>query len=146
MLQVLRMGMDQHDKEMEEEEECTDVVQPCLHYMPLKVQMAISLPWLHSARESLDQKKENRHASCRFLEIIPAMMQGKKCTGICTLANVRKMSIQEKFLPILQLATIFPCTILSVCKSSNSMFAETKVPSHCIAIDSTDDTKDGAIC
>ncbi|CAM6024610.1 unnamed protein product [Sphagnum balticum] len=25
-------GMDQHDKEMEEEEECTDVVQPCLHY------------------------------------------------------------------------------------------------------------------
>ncbi|CAK9235239.1 unnamed protein product [Sphagnum troendelagicum] len=29
---VLRMGMDQHDKEMEEEEECTDVVQPCLHY------------------------------------------------------------------------------------------------------------------
>lgn len=32
MLQVLRMGMDQHDKEMEEEEESTDVVQPCLHY------------------------------------------------------------------------------------------------------------------
>jgi hypothetical protein len=54
MLQVLGMGMDQHDKEMEEEEECASTTALLL----LKVQMAISLPWLHSARESLDQKRK----------------------------------------------------------------------------------------
>jgi hypothetical protein len=87
--------------------------------LPLKVQMAISLPWLRSARESLDRKRKT-DASCRFLEIIPAMMEGKKCTGICTLANVRRMSIYTGEVPLAIASSQF-CKSVVVFGSSDSI-------------------------
>jgi hypothetical protein len=99
--------------------------------LPLKVQMAISLPWLRSARESLDRKRKT-DASCRFLEIIPAMMEGKKCTGICTLANVRRMSIYTGEVPLAiassQLSVVVFGSSDSIPIRVSSIFLHTRSP------------------
>jgi hypothetical protein len=129
MLQVLRMGMDQHDKEMEEEEECTDVVQPCLHYYLAATKgtnghILATAPFCKGISKP---KKENRYASCRFLEIIPAMMQGKKCTGICTLANVRRMSIHTGEVP-LAIASCQFCNLQQFFHAQFCQFASHQIP------------------
>ncbi len=94
--------------------------------LPLKVQMAISLPWLRSARESLDRKRKT-DASCRFLEIIPAMMEGKKCTGICTLANVRRMSIYTGEVPLAIASSQF-CNLQQFFHAQFCQFASHQIP------------------